>query len=98
MKHGIWIGLSLAVAPSCAGAQQAPIDLPTSKQLIPVPGSPQRTNSLPMAVAASPDGRYLALLNAGYGTYESEYEQSIALVDSATGKVSDFPEARTAPG
>ncbi len=65
---------------------------------MPVPGSPQRTNSLPMAIAASPDGRYLALLNAGYGTYESEYQQSIALVDTSTGKVTDFPEARTAAG
>ncbi|HEV3150607.1 MAG TPA: phosphoesterase, partial [Acidobacteriaceae bacterium] len=98
MKYGIWIGLSLAIAASCAGAQQAPIDLPTSKQLMPVPGSPQRTNSLPMAIAASPDGHYLALLNAGYGTYESEYQQSIALVDTTTGKVTDFPEARTAAG
>ena len=51
-----------------------------------------------MAIAASPDGRYLALLNAGYGTYESEYQQSIALVDTSTGKVTDFPEARTAAG
>ena len=79
-------------------AQQTPIDLPTSKQLLPVPGTPQRTNSLPMAIAASPDGRYLALLNAGYGTYESEYQQSIAVLDTTTGKVIDFPEARTAPG
>ncbi|MDQ1450536.1 MAG: hypothetical protein QOK38_402 [Acidobacteriaceae bacterium] len=98
MKHGIWLVLSLAVAATCAGAQQTPIDLPTSKQLMPVPGTPQRTNSLPMAIAASPDGRYLALLNAGYGTYESEYQQSIAVLDTSTGKVTDFPEARTAPG
>ena len=98
MKHGIWIGLSLAVAATCASAQQTAIDLPTSKQLMPVPGTPQRTNSLPMAIAASPDGRYLALLNAGYGTYESEYQQSIAVLDTTTGKVTDFPEARTAPG
>jgi DNA-binding beta-propeller fold protein YncE len=74
-----------------------PIDLPTSKQLLPVPGTPQRTNSLPMAITASPDGRYLALLNAGYGTYESEYQQSIAVLDTTTGKVTDFAEARTAP-
>jgi DNA-binding beta-propeller fold protein YncE len=97
MKHGICVVLSLAIAASCAGAQQAAIDLPSSKQLMPVPGTPQRTNSLPMAIAASPDGHFLALLNAGYGTYESEYEQSIALVDATTGKVTDFPEARTAP-
>src|SRR5689334_926467 len=95
MKHHIVLGLVL-VTGSLAGAQQA-IDLPTSKQLAPVPGTPQRTNSLPMAIAASPDGRYLALLNAGYGTYESEYEQSIAVLDTTTGKVTDFPEARTSP-
>src|SRR6201992_935035 len=98
MKHGILISLSLAIAATCAGAQQAAIDLPTSKQLMPVPGTPQRTNSLPMAIAASPDGRYLALLNAGYGTFESKYQQSIAVLDTTTGKVADFPEARTAPG
>jgi DNA-binding beta-propeller fold protein YncE len=98
MKRGLYVGLSLAIAAACANAQQAAIELPTSKQLMPVPGTPQRTNSLPMAIAASPDGRYLALLNAGYGTYESEYQQSIAVLDTTTGKVTDFPEARTAPG
>ena len=98
MKHGICVALSVAIAATCAGAQQTAIDLPTSKQLMPVPGTPQRTNSLPMAIAASPDGRYLALLNAGYGTYESKYQQSIAVLDTTTGKVTDFPEARTAPG
>ena len=95
MKHGIWICFSFVIAASSAGAQQNAIDLPTSKQLMPVPGTPQRTNSLPMAIAASPDGHYLALLNAGYGTYESEYQQSIALVDTNSGKVTDFLEART---
>ena len=50
------------------------IDLPSSKQLIePVPGNPQRLNSLPMSMAISPDGRYVVTVNAGYGTYESKY-------------------------
>jgi DNA-binding beta-propeller fold protein YncE len=98
MKHRIYAAVSLAIAAIYAGAQQPSIDLPTSKQLMPVPGTPQRTNSLPMAIAASPDGRYLALLNAGYGTFESKYQQSIAVVDTTTGKVADFPEMRTAPG
>ena len=75
------------------------IDLPTSKQLAePVPGSPQRLNSLPMTAALSPDGRYLAVVNAGFGTFESLYQQSIAVLEIATGKVEDFPEARTARG
>ncbi len=55
-----------------ASTAQGQIDLPTSKQLAePVPGSPQRLNSLPMTAAISPDGRYLAVVNAGYGTFES---------------------------
>ncbi|MEA2542135.1 MAG: hypothetical protein QOH35_3501, partial [Acidobacteriaceae bacterium] len=75
------------------------IDLPTSKRLAePVPGAPQRLNSLPMTAAISPDGRYLAVVNAGYGTFESRYQQSIAVLDIQTGKVTDFPEPRTATG
>src|ERR1700722_17565805 len=75
------------------------IDLPTSKRLAePVPGAPQRLNSLPMTAAISPDGRYLAVVNAGYGTFESRYEQSIAVLDIHTGKVTDFPEPRSALG
>jgi hypothetical protein len=42
------------MAATCAGAQQTAIDLPTSKQLMPVPGTPQRTNSLPMAITLRP--------------------------------------------
>ena len=76
-----------------------PIALPTSKQLAePAPGSPQRLNSLPMTAAISPDGRYLAVVNAGFGTFESRYQQSIAVLDIQTGKVTDFPEPRTAMG
>ncbi len=72
------------------------IDLPTSKQLIePVPGRPQRLNSLPMSMAVSPDGRYVVTVNAGLGTYESHYEESLAVLDTKTGSVSDFPDART---
>jgi DNA-binding beta-propeller fold protein YncE len=72
------------------------IDLPTSKLLIePVPGGPQRLNSLPMSMVVSPDGRYVVTVNAGYGTYESKYDQSLAVLDTQTGLVADFPEERT---
>lgn len=72
------------------------IDLSTSKQLIePVPGKPQRLNSLPMSMAISPDGRYVVTVNAGYGTWESKYQQSLAVFDTQTGKLSDFPDDRT---
>jgi DNA-binding beta-propeller fold protein YncE len=71
-------------------------DLPTSKQLTePIPGAPQKINSLPMSMAISPDGRYVATINAGYGTYESNYMQSLALLDTQSGQISDFPDTRT---
>src|SRR6202046_5653778 len=96
----VHLSLVLLVRPPAAeGQSTGPIDLPTSKQLAePVPGGPQPLNSLPMTAAISPDGRYLAVVNAGYGTFESRYQQSIAVLDINTGKVTDFPEPRTAPG
>src|SRR6202021_2224661 len=92
----------------CSGAivlsaQTAPspdlphIDLPSSKQLIgDAPGPPQRINSLPISMAVSPDGRYVVTVNAGYGTFESQYEQSFSILDTATGTLTDFPDSRTA--
>ena len=72
------------------------LDLPTSKQLIgEIPGHPQRLNSLPMSMAVSPDGRYVVTVNAGYGTFESQYEQSLAVLDTQTGVLTDFPDGRT---
>ncbi len=88
-----------AVTPAVQGQSSGTIALSTSKQLAePVPGGPQPLNSLPMTAAISPDGRYLAVVNAGYGTFESRYQQSIAVLDIQTGKVTDFPEPRTALG
>ena len=72
------------------------IDLPTSKQLIgEIPGHPQRLNSLPMSMAVSPDRRYVVTVDAGYGTAESNYEQSLSVLDTKTGAVADFPDDRT---
>ena len=78
-----------------AGAQQV-VNLPTSKQLLlPMPGAPQRTNGLPASMAVSPDGRWVVTVNAGYGTLESDYEQSFTVLDTHSGAVHDFPDART---
>ncbi len=72
------------------------IDLPSSKQLIgPAPGQPQRLNSEPVSIAVSPDSRYVVTVNDGYGTFESKYLQSLAVLDTQTGKLTDFPDART---
>ena len=74
------------------------IDLPSSKQLIgEAPGHPQRVNGLPISMAISPDGRYVVTVNAGYGTFESQYNQSLAVLDTQTGALADFPDPRTAP-
>ncbi len=79
------------------GAWGQSIDLPTSKQIVrPVPGSPQQINNLPMSMAVSPDGRYVVTVNAGYGTFESKYMQSLAVLDTQTGTIQDFPDDRTA--
>lgn len=78
-----------------AQAGREAIELPTSKILFePAPGNPQKTNSFPTAAALSPDGRYLAVLNNGFGTQESRYQQSIAVMNLTTNQVEDFPDAR----
>jgi DNA-binding beta-propeller fold protein YncE len=71
------------------------INLPTSKSLtLPVPGYLARTNSFPATIALSPDGRYAALLNQGYGTQETGARQSIAILDLSNNQLHDFPDNR----
>ncbi len=71
------------------------INLPTSKALdLPGPGFIARTNSYPAAIALSPDGRYAALLNQGYGTEQSGLRQSIAILDLSNNQLRDFPDER----
>ena len=72
------------------------LDLPSGQRLsASVPGDPRRVNSLPMSLAISPDGRWLVSIDAGYGTYESGYMQSLSVLDTKDGTVRDFPDART---
>jgi DNA-binding beta-propeller fold protein YncE len=93
--HSARVAASAILLACSAIASAQTIDLPTSKQLIqPIPGNPQRLNSLPMSMAASPDGKYVVTVNAGYGTLESGYLQSLAVTETATGKVTDFPDDR----
>ena len=78
------------VATACFCASILPaqnINLPSSKELTgDEPGHPQRLNSLPISMTISPDGRYVVTVNAGYGTYESQYQQSLAVLDTQAGK------------
>jgi DNA-binding beta-propeller fold protein YncE len=78
-----------------AADQARRINLPTGKILtLPVPGYLARTNSFPATIALSPDGRYAALLNQGYGTQESGARQSIAILDLSNNQLRDFPDDR----
>jgi DNA-binding beta-propeller fold protein YncE len=71
------------------------IPLPTSKTLtIPTPGRLGSTNSFPATIAISPNGRYAALLNDGYGTQETMATQSIAILDLKTNQLTDYPDKR----
>src|SRR4051812_9700629 len=96
----IRLGILLFSLSVCAFAQQgspAPetIKLPTGKSLSPSGlSATQAVNSFPVALAVSPDGRYVAALNNGYGTPDSEGRESIAIFDLQTNQVTDFPDAR----
>jgi DNA-binding beta-propeller fold protein YncE len=91
------LSLALLIAVAQQPTQKKDIPLPSSKTLhVPAPGSPQRTNSFPTAVALSPDGKYLAILNNGYGTPESSFQQSIALLDLTSNQLRDFPDPHLA--
>jgi len=87
---------SLASAQSGAPPADRPaVNLPTSKLLtVPSPGKIGSTNSFPATIALSPDGRYAALLNDGYGTQESLAHQSIAVLDLTNNHLVDYPDAR----
>jgi len=73
-------------------------NLPSGHLLGNVPGNPQQTNNLPTVLAVSPDRRYVAVLNNGYGAYTSDLRQSVAILDVATNQLTDFPEPLMASG
>ena len=92
----IWFTLSCTRAIAQSDVAPKEIKLPSGQQLsTAVPGDPRRVNSLPMSFAVSPDGRWLVSVDAGYGTYESGYMQSLSVLDTRDGSVRDFPDTRT---
>jgi DNA-binding beta-propeller fold protein YncE len=95
----IFLAAFLTVQNAALLAQEQPpassISLPTSKTLtIPTPGRIGSTNSFPATITLSPDGRYAALLNDGYGTQETSAMQSIAILDLKTNQITEFPDKR----
>jgi len=91
----IFLGVVLSVVALIAANRSGVIHLPSSKNLtLPAPGYIGRTNSYPATIAVSPDGRYAALLNQGYGTQETGARQSIAILDLSNNQLQDFPDDR----
>ena len=85
--------LNLLVAQTPKETRQ--ISLPTSKSLtVPSAGVLGSLNGFAAAMAVSPDGRYAAILNDGYGTQQNQAHQSIAILDLSTNQLTDFPEDR----
>src|ERR1700719_668324 len=90
-----FLALHLSLTAQDRQPETASISLPTSKTLTtPTPGRIGSTNSFPATIAISPDGRYAALLNDGYGTQETLATQSIAILDLKTNQLSDYPDKR----
>jgi DNA-binding beta-propeller fold protein YncE len=85
--------MSLLAAQNQKKPRQIP--LPTSKFLtVPAPGVLGRLNGFAAAISISPDGRYAAILNDGYGTQQDQAHESIAILDLSTNQLTDFPEDR----
>ena len=71
------------------------VPLPTSKVLTgPTPGVIAQLNGFAGAMVVSPDGRFAAILNDGYGTQKNQAHQSIAVLDLSTNQLTDFPDER----
>src|SRR5579862_2484307 len=87
--------LTAVASPQTPSADHPPILLPTSKMLtVPSPGRLGSTNSFPSTMVVSPDGRYAAMLDDGYGTQETMAQQSISVLDLKTNQIAEYPDAR----
>ncbi len=88
---------ALSSVPGSATQRQKVIHLPSDQLLmLPVPGHPRMTNSFPTAIALSPDGRYAAVLDNGFGTRQTAGRESIAVLNLATGRMHDYADHRLA--
>ncbi len=89
------LSLASAIVAQTPAGDRPPINLPSSKMLtVPAPGRIGNTNSFPVTMVVSPDGRYAALLNDGYGTQETMAHQSISVLDLKTNQIVEYPDAR----
>jgi DNA-binding beta-propeller fold protein YncE len=74
-----------------------PVPLPSGKILYEPPAGRflSNLNAFPINSAVSPNGRYIAFLNNGYGHPSSGFRKSIAIYDRVNGQLSDTPEPGT---
>jgi DNA-binding beta-propeller fold protein YncE len=96
-RHGLNLFLILPffLASSLAPQDRSRVtQLPNGKLLTEVPGNPRPTNSLPTAIALSPDRRFAVLLHSGYGAYSSGEKQSLSVFNLETDELTDFPDDR----
>ena len=70
--------------------------LPSTKYINPAQGRFGDVNNFPATIAISPDHRYAATLNDGFGSQETNARQSISVLDLNTNKITDFPDERLA--
>ncbi len=95
MKRWLVPLLTLLISVSAESPKSHQAPLPTSKFLtMPSPGHLGYLNSFPATIALSPDGRYAAILNDGYGSQQTGARQSITLLDLKTDQLADFPDDR----
>jgi DNA-binding beta-propeller fold protein YncE len=90
-----FVVISLLLSAFSYSQQGNEIPLPTSKTISSsAPGAPKALNAYPTEMALSPDGKWVAVLNNGYGTAESHFRQSIAVLNVANNELTDFPDER----
>jgi DNA-binding beta-propeller fold protein YncE len=79
-----------------SGPWQA-VPLPSGKVLVEPPAGTflSDLNAFPINSTISPNGRYVAFLNNGFGHPSSGFRKSIAVYDRTNGQLSDTPEPGT---
>jgi DNA-binding beta-propeller fold protein YncE len=93
----LWL-VFLVFSGSLSAQQKKTINLPSSKKLMaPAPGDPRAIGSLPTNIVVSPNGKYAAILENGYGTTALNQQQGIAVLNLETSAITEFPDARLGP-
>ncbi len=91
----VFLAAIVTTASAQPPAKERAVALPSTKHISPAaPGRLGSTNSFPATIALSPDGRYAALLNEGFGAVASQGKQSISVLELTSGTITDFPDDR----